>query len=423
MKRMVSKMIVYTLVAVISVCGALPAHASDDMPYAPMDLFDEAFNPFGMDWPDNCAVFEASFEKGNPKWEGEGLYSISMTGAGNMYACVAYQADVAGLSEDEKKERINEYLEAGYCHIDGKDGRRVDIQRADPNDDRYEYVEADGQHEQTGAGCVIRMTFFVDEADIERYTRLIRDNYSLEALTAVAEYMDVDTDFSECGIYINLHKNEVKTTVTYYVPDAEAIRKSIAANVQSDWWEWYGNQETWIPYNNAIGNKLIIDADAGAITVSQEGKLFGPGSGEGNYGALGFSFDDAGTCGVYEEHQPFYSSVAIARPEWGEFSEDWSIEFNDSNVNGCGVIMWYYADEDRYDVQADKDGESCKYTYYTKGELDFCYPDADIVRRMFNAAFGTEGDGFYHAPYENFERYVQERFKMSVDELYRLPKE
>lgn len=423
MKRLISRMIVYALVSAILVCVGLPAHASEDMTYAPMDLFGEAFNPFGMDWSGDYTVFEASFEKGGPKWEGEGLFSLSMAVSGNMFACVAYQADIAGLSEDERNARVNEYLEAGYCHIDGTDGRWVDISRADPNDDRYEYVEADGQHGQTGAGCVVRMTLIVDEADVERYTQLIRDNYSMEALTAVTDYMDVATDFSECGIYVGLYKNEVKTTVTYYVPDTEAIRKNIAANVKSDWWEWNGNQEGWIQYDDIIGNKLIIDTDAGAITVSQEGKLFGSGSSEGNYGALGFSFDDAGTCGVYEEHEPFYSSVAVARPEWGDFSEAWNMEFNDSNVNGYGVTMWYYADEDRYEVQADRDGDSCKYTYFKQGELDWCYPDADTVRQMFNAAFGTDGDGFYQAPYENFERYTQERFKMGVDELYQLPKD
>jgi hypothetical protein len=390
--------------------------------YAPMNIFSDEFSPCGADWPENCTVFEASFDKSAT--EGKSRFILSMTGSGDMFACVAYQADIAGLSEDEKNARINEYLKDGYCHIDGKDGRWVDIKRADPNDDRYEYVEADGSHGQDGAGCVIDISCFIDGIDdsyVEKYMQLVRDNYSLDALAAVAEHMDVKTDFSECGIYVNLYKNVVKTSVVYHVSDVEAVRKSIAENLQSDWWEWNGNQETWIQYDDIIGNKLIFDTAGGAVTVSQESKLYGPDSGEGSFSALGFTFNDAGTCGVYEEHEPFYSSVAVARPEWGEYSEDWNMSFNDSNVNGYGVVMWYYADEDRYEIQIEKDNVISKYTYFTKGALEWCYPDTDTVRQIFNAAFGTEGDEFYHAPYERFQQYAQERFRMSVEELYALP--
>ena len=215
-----------------------PEPTPERVPYDPMDLFSEEFCPCGADWSGNFTVFEASFDKSAT--EGKSRFVLSMTGSGDMFACVAYQADIAGLSEDEKNARINEYLEGGYCHIDGKDGRWVDIRRADPNDDRYAYVEADGQHGQNGAGCVIDISYFIegmDDACVEKY----------------------------------------------------------------------------------------------------------------------------------------------------------------------------------------KDDISAKYTYFTKGALEWCYPDTETVRQMFNAAFGTEGDDFYHAPYERFRQYVQERFRMSVEELYALP--
>ena len=40
---------------------------------------------------------------------------------------------------------------------------------------------------------------------------------------------------------------------------------------------------------------------------------------------------------------------------------------------------------------------------------------------MFNDAFGTEGDDFYEKPIAYFEQLVQERFNMSIEELYALP--
>ena len=68
-------------------------------PYAAMDIFDAEFNPFGMDSP--TTVFAASFNKGSDKTDGKAQFVLSMTGSGNMFAVVAYQADVAGLGLDD----------------------------------------------------------------------------------------------------------------------------------------------------------------------------------------------------------------------------------------------------------------------------------------------------------------------------------
>ena len=399
-----------------------PEPTPEREPYAALDIFEAEFNPFDMDGP--TTVFEARFEKGVAKLEGKNPFTLSMTSSA-VYACIAFQADVAGLGLDDggKGELVEAYRNNdGFLEFTGADGRIVTIRQANPDDNRYEYVESDGNQGFTGAGCLIELTYYVPNDELEKYTQLVQDNYSIEALSPIAAYFDTATDFSECGISVNLYKNEVQTSVVYYVPDAETIRQNIASNVKSDWWEWKGNMETYIAYNNAIGNKLTVDSEGGAITVVQSNKHLQPIA-QGSLTALGFGFDDAGTCGVFEDREPHYISVAIARPEWGEFSEEWNIEFTDTDVNGYSVIMWYYADEDKYDIQIDRDNVSAKYTYFTKGELDFCFPDTDTVRQMFNAAFGTEGDSFYHAPFEHFKQYVQEHFGMSVDELYAAPKQ
>jgi hypothetical protein len=182
-----------------------------------------------MDSP--FTVFEASFNKGAAKLEGKNPFTLSMTGSGNMFACIAYQADVAGLGLDDgaKMGLLEEYLaNDGFLEFTDKDGRVVTIRRADSNDDRYEYVESDGSHGVSGAGCVIELTYYVPNADMEKYTQLVQDNYDLNALSPIAGYFDTATDFSECGISVNLHKSEAVTSVVYYVPDAETIRHRIS---------------------------------------------------------------------------------------------------------------------------------------------------------------------------------------------------
>lgn len=387
--------------------------------FVPMDIFGSEFNPYGMEMP--FTVFEASFNKGSTKPGAKDQFVLSMTGGGNMFACVAYLADVAGLSEDEKNNRINEYLNGGFTEFEGKDGYIVTVGQADPNDDRYEYVTADGSHGQSGGGCVIEITYFVDNADVETYTKLVRDNYSVNALTALSEYFDTNPNFSECGIGVNLHKNEVRAYATYYIPNVDAIQKSIAENMQGGWWEWNGMMQTSIQYG-PINSKLTCDSKGGAITIEQVNTDLNAAAGEYVEAEVslikfGFGFDEANVCGVYEQHEPHYMSVAIHRPEWGEWNGDWNIEYMDV-VNGYTMLMWYYTDEGKWHIAIEGDNGG-SYDYYPATGKHDGHPEN--VPQVFNAVFGTQGDDFYGKPLAYFEQVVQERFGMSVDELYALP--
>ncbi len=421
MKRIVSKLLAIASVAVIVVCTNLSASASESENYTPMDIFNDEFNPYGMDSP--ATVFEASFEKGSDRLEGKARFLLSMTGSGNMYACVAYQADAAGLSEDEKNERINEYLEGGFCQIRGTDGRIVDIKRAIPEDDRYEFVEADGQHGQNGAGCVIDIAYFIDDADIERYTRLVRDNYSVDALAPITDFFDTNTDFAECGITVNVYTDEAHAYVVYRLPDVGAVKQDMQGSGDAPWWEWNGMTQTAMMYDG-VESKLTFDIAGGMITVDQlHAELSVPPAAENSLSALGFGFDDAGTCGVYEQRDQHYISVAIARPEWGEHPDDWNIEFMDTDIKGYSLRITYHAEDGRYHISVDKDGESCAYDCYPeKNQFGWEYPDIETVHRMFGDAFDSQDKELYYPALTYFKQCVRKHFGMSVDELYAAPK-
>ena len=394
--------------------------------YAPMDIFSDEFNPFGMDSP--FTVFAAGFNKGSAKL-GNNQFVLSMTGSGNMFACVAYIADVSGLGLDEngKFALLEEYRANGYfCEFIGSDGQIVTIRQADPNDDRYEYVEADGQHDFHGGGCVIDITYYVNDADIEKYTKLVSDNYNLEALAALSDYMDIETDFSECGFGVNLHKQQAASYVVYYLSDVAAIQKSMESGLSEGWWEWNGMKQTNIQYG-ALDSKLTFNIEANDITIEQTNNNFNPSASEQSESevsltTLGFGFDDAETCGVFELREPHYISIAIHRPEWGEFDSDWNMEYMDADVNGYSLRITYHAEEGRYHVSLDKDGESSAYeTYPGKDQIGWEYPDWDTVHRMFDDAFGTKEKELYFKPLENLEQLVQVHFGMSIDGLYALP--
>ena len=155
-----------------------------------------------------------------------------------------------------------------------------------------------------------------------------------------------------------------------------------------------------------------------------------PEASENSLMGLGFGFDDAGTCGVYEQREPHYASVAIARPEWGEFPDDWNIELMDTDVNGYSLRVTYHPNglehdpgKIMYHISIDKnDGTvSASYDYYPATGEYGGYPDD--VPAVFNAVFGTQGDGFRDKPLAHFEQWVMKLFGKSIDELYTLPKQ
>lgn len=440
MKRLLSALLLIALVASLAACStqqadtieapppkqqetsnaatpsetAAPTPTLEPEPYTPMDLFSIEFNPYAdMQLP----VIAASFTKGSKKLEGRNPFILTIAVEGNMFAAVAYQADLAGLSEQEKNDRFNEYSENGFCEFTGTDGRVVTIMQQKPHDENHE-----------NGACLIDLTYNVPTADTEKYTDLIRDNYNMNALSSVKEFFDIESDFAECSIEVNLQKNEAIVAVQYYVDDAEAAKQRVAEIPQSEWREWYGLPSADIPYG-LIRNTLVFDSRFGAaILVLQSNNELNSSLSEYvepefSLVKFGFGFDDAGTCGVYEQHEPHYMNVAIHKPEWGDFNEDWNIEYLDQ-LNGYGLRITYNLNEDKYHITLDKDNEGSAFDYFpaTK-EYAGQYPDQDTLTRMFNDAFGTQGADFYDKPIAYFEQLVQERFGMSIDELYALPKQ
>lgn len=439
MKKLLAVLLILLLCSSLASCSssgsapaqaqapADPAPAAETAPYTAMDIFGSEFNPYAdLELPDIFTIFCAEFNKGAAKLNNPAQFILSMTGRGNLYACIAYQADVAGLglSEEEKMDLLTEYRQNGcFCEFTGTDGQIVTIRQAIPDDDRYEYVESDGSHDITGGGCVIDITFPLSDADNEKYTRLVQDNFSLEALAPLADYMDIKNDFSECGLRVNLHKNEADAYVVYYFPDVAAVRKDLENGLGSGWWEWNGLQQTSFTVG-AIENKLTFDerATPGAITVEQTNREFNlPPGADVSLTKLGFGFDEAQTCGVYEERDPHYMSIAVHRPEWGAFDSDWNIEYMDE-VNGYALRITYHAAEGRYHFSLEKNGESCAFeTYPDKQQVGWEYPDLDTVHRMFNDAYGTKEKELYSRPLADLEALVQARFGLSLQELYALP--
>ena len=383
--------------------------------YAPEDIFGSELNPYGDTvFPGNFHIFAASFSQGSAKLGGKVPYSLSMTAEGNTDDAIAFLAALAGLSEDEKVSRTDEYNGGGFCEFQGKNGAVFTIRKTNPDDDRYAYVD----------GCLIDITSDVNTADIEKYISLARDNYNLNALSSIAQYLDTEPDWGECSFDVNLHKKEARASVVYHVSDVEAVQQVIADNAKSDWYDTQSGS-MGLSYG-MIGIKIEFDSKGGAVYITQSAAEFDTAlceyiAPEISLTKLGFGFGQDGVCGVYEQHDPHYMSVAIHRPEWGEFSDDWNIEFMDV-VNGYQLRITYNAAENKYHISADKNKKGAAFDFLpaTK-EYGWENPDKDTVIQMFNDVFDTQDEDIYEKPMTYFEQLVQERFGMGIDELYALP--
>ncbi len=140
------------------------------------------------------------------------------------------------------------------------------------------------------------------------------------------------------------------------------------------------------------------------------------------YEQLGFTANAESAICLYEQAEPHYMQIAIHRPEWGVSPDEWNIEFHDSNVNGYKLVMQYFANEGKWHVYLEKDDVDCSFDNYPATDAKgWEYPDIETLHRMVGDAFASQGKELYYKPLEYFEQWVQERFGMSIDELYALP--
>jgi hypothetical protein len=137
---------------------------------------------------------------------------------------------------------------------------------------------------------------------------------------------------------------------------------------------------------------------------------------------LGFVPDGANAAYLYDEKEPHDMHISIYRPEWGKSPDGQDMDFYDDDVNGYHLLIQYFADAGKYHVALFKDGADCAFDYLSATkEYGGEHPDPNTIKQMFNDAFGTQGEDFRTKPLAHFEQLVQERFGMSVDELYALP--
>ena len=145
---------------------------------------------------------------------------------------------------------------------------------------------------------------------------------------------------------------------------------------------------------------------------------------QSTYEALGFAFLDFKGAYTYQENG---MEIFIHKPEWdkdiaAENRLDWSISFFDPNVKGYQMLIFYFADKDVYYITLEKDGAEARFDYYpATNKFEYDPQSIDPLRSAINEAFNMQGDDFMNVSMNIFKESIQQRFGMSIEELYALP--
>lgn len=118
-----------------------------------------------------------------------------------------------------------------------------------------------------------------------------------------------------------------------------------------------------------------------------------------------------------------YHSICVHRPEWGE--QDYDVRFF-TPINEYGLVIMYYVDEQRFRVGADNqsNGAYAVFDYYQKDDtvIDNEVSQGVTIEEFFTNVYRDfDVQDVYRYSVSLMERYIEDTFDLSADELYALP--
>ncbi len=427
-KRLISIFIAVAMIlSVFAGCGktqnetAVPETSKVPVPEekkpVPNDLFSDQLNIFaGTIFPQGYTVYAAGFEDNVDFC----YYVLYLTAQGSPEDVIAYVTTLLGIdSEESVRQAIDTFRRDGGVGIDGKLGEsgltvncKITPIEADNND--YDYVE----------GCCLR--FRAEIVDPTDYREIMAGNYNLGSLADVANYFDVTPITGKSSIYVRRNQNDAKIEAVYNtVEDVALVMERMKAELKYAYFD--ENDNMGLPSYGEVKNSFFFDINNNSISIFQS--LGDAGKNYQDYEPastklteLGFSnyIEPDALCEYKDEAQNL--SIVINIPQWGGRPDEWenSCVMFMKDMNGYALAIWYYSDEGKYVVQADKDDSSAKYTYNAKtGKFSEEYPNPDAVKAQFMNLFPDAAQtDIYMQSIELFQNYVSETFGMSIDELY-----
>lgn len=389
-------------------------------PSLPADLLGNDLNVYSdVSFPEGYFVYAAGFENNVNFY----FYDLYLTAQGKPEDIITYVSTLLGAANEAGKEQsIKTFHSNGGVGIDGQlDGKGLfvncKITPTNENDYDYDYVD----------GCALRLRAAID--DPTSYNKIIEDNYNLGSLSPATDYFDLTPITGKSGIYVRKSRNNAQIDAVYNtVGDVANVMKRMKAELSYEGYDDNSHIMTLTRYGE-VRNSILFDLENNSISIFQN--LGDSGRSFRDYKPASTKLTDLGFQNYIEtdalcEYRDDVSglSIAVNIPKWGSRPDEWEnscVQFL-KEINGYLLAIWYYPDEGRYTVQADKDDTSAKYEYQAgTGEFGGEYPDTDAVKAQFGKMYsGREVKDVNMEGIYLFQGYVKDTFGMSVDELYAL---
>ena len=164
-------------------------------------------------------------------------------------------------------------------------------------------------------------------------------------------------------------------------------------------------------FNEIIESTFGIDADALFALPFDHPTLIN----------LTFAPDEKNAVCIYEEHEGRYVNIEVHYPEWGE--KDYDLRFF-TPVNDYGLVITYTKDDKCFYVAGDKGDTYAKFFYYVDSDkrVDDGASGGMTVEEYFNKMYNDPSiDDIYYYSVSIAQKYVEDTFRMTIDELCNLP--
>ena len=386
----------------------------------PADLLSDELNVFSdVSFPEGYTVYAAGFEN-NVNF---GLYELYLTAEGNPEDIVIYISNLLGLSTEESiRESIDAFHSNGSAtifgtQVEGGLNADCDIKATKENDYDYDYVP----------GCTLRLRSpITDSAD---YEKIIEDNYNLNSLTEVADFFDLTPVTGQSQIYVRKSRNNAQIDAVYNtVDDVAEVMESMKAAMTYEYFDENIYVMNLLDYGDVV-NTIFFDLENNSISIFQG--LGDSGKNYKDYKTATTKLTDLGFRNYIEKDalcefkdDAHNLNIVINIPQWGSRPDERDnscVQFF-NGINGYLLAIWYYPEEQKYVVQADKDDTSAKFQYYEKtGEISDEWAASGEPKEQFINMFGSSAqEDVYMESIELFQGYVKDTFGMNIDELYAL---
>ncbi|NLV51361.1 MAG: hypothetical protein GXY20_11790 [Clostridiales bacterium] len=386
----------------------------------PADLFSDEMNVFsGVAFPDGYTLYAAGYENKVDSF----FYDLYLTAAGDPEEIITYVSTLLGDSSEESVQQyIDTFNSDGGVGIDGtldEIGFDVNCKITPTEEDIYDYDYV--------AGCNLRFRVSIEDPSV--YDEIIENSYNLNSLSEAANYFSVTPVTGGSQIYVLKNRNNVQITAVYDTVDNVAgVMESMKAGMTYQGFDEKNNTMNLMEYGE-VHNNIFFDLDGNTVDVFQV--LSDPGKSYKDYQlattaltALGFTsyIESDALCEYKDEANDL--NIVINIPEWGSRPDDWEnscVQFF-KIINGYVLGIWYYPEEQKYVVQADKDDTSAKFQYNEKtGEIAEEWASSGEPKEQFISMFADSAqEDVYMQCVEIFKKYVSDTFGMSVGELYDL---